>query len=83
MPSKTWQFLMLWPFSMSSHSAKPEHLDFGVRRCSRRELIQGTRVPLCEKGDFLIARRIPIVRGNDSAEWVIALQKKALSSRDS
>jgi hypothetical protein len=56
MPSKTWQFLMVWPFLVSSHSDRPELLDFGVRRRSRRELIQGTRVPLCEKGDFLLHR---------------------------
>jgi hypothetical protein len=37
-----------------SHGAKPEHLDLGVRTCSGRELIQRTRVPLCEKGDFLL-----------------------------
>jgi len=54
MPSKTWQFLMVWPFLVSSHSDKPELPDFGVRRRSRRELIQGTRVPLREKGDFFL-----------------------------
>ena len=63
MLSKTWQFLMAWPFLMSSHSAKPEHPDPGVRRCDRRELIQRTRVPLCEKGTLIMHEKLLSVIG--------------------
>jgi hypothetical protein len=41
MPSKTWQFLMVWPFLMSSYSSKSEFPDFGVLSRSATGLREG------------------------------------------